>query len=558
MKWFSDLSALQPVAYAVLILTVVAVIGLAIGHIKVRGIQLGVAGVLFAGIIFGHFHLTLTPETLGFVRDFGLILFVYTIGIQVGPGFLTSLRRQGLPLNALAVGIVLCGAALTVAGSWLLHIDMAAAVGIFSGATTNTPSLGAAQEALKQTPGIDAARASLPALGYAVAYPFGIIGIILAMVLLRVFLKVDPAKEAKAFETEQLSATEPLHRMNVRVCNHNLNGLRLHEIPSKDALGVVISRVKYLGETEVSVANADTILHEGDILLAVGTAKSLHEFCLIVGQESPEDLMETPGHVVFQRFVVTRKAVLGKTIRELELTQRYGVTVTRVMRSEIEMTAVPNLTLQFGDSLQVVGKEADIAKVAAVLGNSVKELNRTSFTTMFIGIALGVLLGMHPFSISNLPMPVRLGLAGGPLIVAIVMSRIGRIGNLLWYMPLTANLALRELGITLFLACAGLKAGEHFFEILFSSQGPIWMACGAIITLVPLLLAAFVGRFFMKQNFINLCGLLSGSMTDPPALAFANAINNSDAPSVAYATVYPLTMLLRILVAQLLVVCFVR
>jgi putative transport protein len=558
MKWFADLSASQPVAYAVLILAAVAVSGLAIGHVKVRGIQLGVAGVLFAGLFFGHFHLTLTPETLGFVRDFGLILFVYTIGIQVGPGFLTSLRRQGLPLNALAAGIVFCGAALTVASSWLLHIDMAAAVGIFSGATTNTPSLGATQEALKQIPGMDPVRMGLPALGYAVAYPFGIIGIILSMVLVRGILRIDPATEAKAFESDQRSAAEPLHRKNVRVCNRNLDGLRLHEIPSKDALGVIISRVKYLGESEVSVANSETILHVGDILLAVGTAKSLHEFCLIVGQESPEDLMETPGHVVFHRFVVTRKEILGKTIRELELAQRYGVTVTRVMRAEIEMTAVPNLTLQFGDRLHVVGKEPDIAKVGAIVGNSVKELNRTNILTIFIGLALGVLLGIHPFTLANLPMPVRLGLAGGPLIVAIVLSRVGRIGTLVWYMPLSANLALRELGIALFLACAGLKAGEHFFEILFSSQGPTWMACGAMITLLPLLLAAFAGRFFLKENFFNLCGLLSGSMTDPPALAFANAINNSDAPAVAYATVYPLTMLLRILVAQLLVVCFVR
>ncbi|MCE9610728.1 MAG: putative transporter [Chthoniobacter sp.] len=532
--------------------------GLALGHIKIRGIQLGVAGVLFAGIVFGHFHLTLTPETLGFVRDFGLILFVYTIGIQVGPGFLTSLRRQGLPLNSLAVGIVLCGAALTVACAWLLHIDMAAAVGIFAGATTNTPALGAVQEALKQLPAIDPVRASLPALGYAVAYPFGIIGIILSMVLIRMLLRIDPAAEAKAFATEQETGTEPLLRMNVRVCNRNLNGLRLHEIPGKDTLGVVVSRVKYLGEDEVSVANAETVLHEGDLLLAVGTGRNLHEFCLIVGQESREDLMETPGPVAFERFVVTRKEILGKTIRELELTQRYGVTVTRVLRSEVAMTAVPNLTLQFGDALRVVGKAADIARVGPVLGNSVKELNRTSFIAMFIGIGLGVLLGIHPFALPGLPMPVRLGLAGGPLLVAIVLSRLGRIGTLLWYMPLNANLALRELGITLFLACAGLKAGEHFFAILFSGQGPLWMACGAIITLVPLLLGAFVGRFLLKENFINLCGLLSGSMTDPPALAFANAINNSDAPSVAYATVYPLTMLLRILVAQLIVVCCVR
>jgi putative transport protein len=556
MKWLADLSAHQPVAYAVLILSAVAVVGLAVGQVRVLGIRFGVAGVLFAALFFGHYKLSLPPETLGFVRDFGLILFVYTIGIQVGPGFLTSLRRQGLPLNLLATGIVLCGAALTVASSWLLKIDMAAAVGIFAGATTNTPSLGAAQEALKQMPGLDPAAASLPALGYAVAYPFGIVGIILAMVLLRAILRIDPVKEAKAFELEQESGHEPLQRMNIRVRNPNMVGLRLHEIPGKDSLGIVISRIKYLGETEVCVANADTVLHEGDIVLAVGTPRSLHELCLIMGAESPEDLMETPGPVTFDRFMVTRKEILGKTIHELELTQKYGVTVTRVSRADVEMSAVPALKLQFGDMLQVVGKEADIAKVASVLGNSVKDLNRTNFIPMFVGIGLGILLGIYPMSFANMPMPVRLGLAGGPLLAAIILSRIGRIGSLLWYMPLNANLALRELGITLFLACAGLKAGEHFFEILFTTQGLLWMACGAVITLVPLLLAAWVGRGFMKLNFINLCGLLAGSMTDPPALAFANAVNNSDAPSVAYSTVYPLTMLLRILVAQLLVLLF--
>lgn len=556
MKWLTDFASTQPVAYAVLILAGVATLGLAAGHVKVRGIRLGVAGVLFAGILFGHLHLTLSPETLGFVRDFGLILFVYTIGIQVGPGFLTSLRRQGLPLNALAVGIVLCGALLTIASSKLMHIDMAAAVGIFAGATTNTPSLGAAQEALKQMPGFDPAQAGLPALGYAAAYPFGIIGIILAMVIVRSLSRIDAAKEAAAFAREQDIGNEPLQRMSIRVRNPNLIGLRLHEIPSKDALGVVISRVKYLGEAEVIAATADTVLHEGDLVLAVGTPSGLREFCLIVGTESPEDLMETPGSVTFERLVVTRKAILGKTIRELKLTQQYGVTVTRVMRADVELSAIPQLKLQFGDTLQVVGKEADIAKVVSVLGNSIKDLNRTNFMPMFIGIGLGILLGLYPVSFANMPMPVRLGLAGGPLIAAIVLSRIGRIGTLLWYMPLNANLALRELGITLFLACAGLKAGEHFFQVLFTTQGLQWIACGAVITLVPLLLAAWVGRFFMKLNFINLCGLLSGSMTDPPALAFANAINNSDAPSVAYATVYPLTMVVRILVAQLLVVFF--
>lgn len=556
MKWFADFAATQPVAYAVFILVAVAVFGLSIGHVKVRGVKLGVAGVLFAGIFFGHFKLTIPVDILGFVRDFGLILFVYTIGIQVGPGFFTSLRRTGLPLNLLAMGVVLLGAVLTIASSRLMHIDMAAAVGIFAGATTNTPSLGAAQEALKQMPGFDAGRAGLPALGYAAAYPFGIIGIILAMVIVRAISRIDAAKEAAAFALEQDAGHEPLQRMTVRVRNPNLVGRKLHEVPGRESLGVVVSRIKYLGEEEVIAANSDSVLHEGDLLLAVGTLRNLREFCVIVGTESPEDLMETPGSVTFQRFVVTRQEILGKTIRELELTQRYGVTVTRVMRADVEMSAVPALALQFGDTLQVVGKEADVAKVAAVLGNSVKDLNHTNFMPMFVGIGLGILVGLYPMSFGNMPMPVRLGLAGGPLIVAIILSRIRRLGTMLWYMPLNANLALRELGITLFLACAGLKAGQHFFEVLFSTQGLLWMACGAVITLVPLLVAAWVGRCFMKLNFINLCGLLSGSMTDPPALAFANAINNSDAPSVAYATVYPLTMLVRILVAQLLIVFF--
>ena len=556
MKWFIDLSIAQPVAYAVLILACVAVLGLAVGHVKIRGVRLGVAGVLFAGILFGHLRLTIPLETLVFVRDFGLILFVYTIGIQVGPGFFSSLRRQGLPLNLLAAGIVFCGAILTIAISRLLHIDMAAAVGIFAGATTNTPSLGAAQEALKQSPGFDPSQAGLPALGYAAAYPLGIVGIILAMVILRRVLRIDPANEARAFGLEQISAHEPLRRMSIRVRNSNLSGLKLHQIPGRDALGVIISRVKYLGETEVTVANSDTVLHEGDLLLAVGAPDRLKEFCLIVGAESPEDLMETHGPVTFERVIVTRKAILGKTIRELELTQHHGVAVTRVTRADIEMTAVPALKLQFGDMLQIVGKEADIATVASVLGNSVKDLNQTHFMPIFIGIGLGILLGLCPVSFPHMPMPVRLGLAGGPLIVAILLSRIGRIGSMIWYMPPNANLALRELGITLFLACAGLKAGEHFFQVLFTAQGLLWMACGSAITLAPLLLAAWVGRAFMKMSFTNLCGLLAGSMTDPPALAFANAINQSDAPSVAYATVYPLTMLVRILAAQLLVVFF--
>jgi putative transport protein len=556
MPWFTELSVNQPIAYTVLVLALIGVFGLTLGQIKVLEIRLGVAGVLFAGIVFGHFKVTLTAETLGFVRDFGLILFVYTIGLQVGPGFFTSLRRQGLPLNLLALGIVLCGAGLTLAAWRFGHIELAAAVGIFSGATTNTPSLGAAQEALKQMSGGDTVTAGLPALGYAIAYPFGIIGIVVTMVALRGFLRIRSEEELKAFEHEQEAGHTTLHRMNIRVGNRNLNGLKLHEIPGRESLGVIISRIKYLGESEVNVANAQTVLHEGDVVLAVGTPNSLHEFCIIVGEESPEDLMEVPGPITFERVVVTRKELLGRTLRQLHFTQQYGVAVTRVLRGAVELSAVPNLTLQFGDLLQVVGKEADVKKVARLVGNSVEELNRTNFIAMFLGIGFGVLLGLCPLPLYGMPVPVRLGLAGGPLLAAIVLSRLGRIGPLVWYMPLNANLALRELGITLFLACAGLKAGEHFMEVLIAGEGVRWMVAGAAITVLPLLLISLLGRWLLKLNFITLCGLLAGSMTDPPALAFANAINKSDAPAVAYATVYPLTMLLRIVVAQLLVVCF--
>jgi putative transport protein len=557
MHWFGQLNTTQPIAAAILVLSGVIILGLALGSLRVRRIGLGVAGVLFAGIFFGHCGLTPSPGILGFVREFGLILFVYTIGMQVGPGFLSSLKRQGLPLNLLAGAVVVLGGVTTLVLARLLQIDVAAAVGIFAGATTNTPALGAAQEALRSLPDVDAGRAGLPALGYAVAYPFGIIGIILSMLVLRAGLRGATTDEPA--ETGADSAREDtVERMTIVVTNANLNGLKLHQIPGKEKLGVIVSRIRYAGESEVQPANAATVLHVGDTLLAVGRRANLEEFCLIVGRATRENLTRAPGRVVRRRFVVTNKEVLGKTLRELTLTQRFGVTVTRVTRADIEMTAVPNLKLQFGDMVQVVGNEADLDQAATALGNSVAELNHTNLIPLFVGIGLGVLVGLLPFSFGGMPTPVRLGLAGGPLLAAIVLSRIGRIGPLLWYMPVNANTLLRELGIALFLACAGLKAGEHFFEVLLEGSGWLWMACGAVVTLLPMLVVSLLGRRIVKLNFANLCGLLAGSMTDPPALAFANSINRSDAPAVAYATVYPFTMLLRIVTAQLLVLLFCR
>ncbi len=548
----------QPVAQAIVVTAIVVTLGLALGSVKFRGIGLGIAGVLFVGILCRHLGLSISPELLPFIRDFGLILFVYTIGMQVGPGFFTSLRRQGLPLNLLASGIVVLGGVTTLVLAWALKLDLAVAVGIFAGATTNTPSLGAAQEALNALTGIAADRLALPAMGYAIAYPFGILGIILTMVGLRTWLRIDTGAELARLNSEQQSKHEPLERRNFIVTNPNLNGLRLHQIPGKTQLGAVVSRIRYLGEDEVFPADKGTVVHEGDVILAVGTRETLREFGLIVGRETQEDLKKGPGQVVDRRFVVTRKQVLGCTLQEVGLAERFGVAVTRVTRADLEMTAVSDLRLQFGDILRVVGTEEEMTLVEPVLGNSIKGLSYTNLIPVFLGILLGVVVGLYPIPLPGVPTPVRLGLAGGPLIVAILLSRLGRIGPLVWYMPANANILLREFGIALFLASAGLKAGEHFFELLFSNQGLVWLLSGAAVTLIPLLLMSLVARYLLRLNFIHLCGLLAGSMTDPPALAFANAVNKSDAPSVAYATVYPFTMLLRILIAQLLIVLFCR
>jgi putative transport protein len=558
MNWIQNLSSHQPVAGAVVVIAIIVTLGLALGSLKIRGIGLGIAGVLFVGIFASHCGLSISSELLSFIRDFGLILFVYTIGMQVGPGFFTSLRRRGLPLNLLAAVVVLLGGMVTVILAWALHIDLAAAVGIFTGATTNTPALGAAQEALRSLPDFSADRHGLPAMGYAVAYPFGILGIILTMIGLRAVLKINLSRENSALLEEQKSTRDPLERRNFVVTNPNLNGLKLHQLPGKAQLGVIVSRIRYVGEREVLPADNGTVIHVHDVIHAVGTRQSLDEFGLIIGRETEEDLRKGPGLVIDKRFVVTNKEILGHTLRELGLTERFGVTVTRVTRADIEMTAVPDLQLQFGDMLRVVGTDDEITKVATVLGNSLKELSYTNLIPVFLGILVGVIVGLYPISLPGVPTPVRLGLAGGPLIVAILLSRIGRIGPLVWHMPANANVLLREFGIALFLACAGLKAGEHFFEVLLSSQGLLWLLIGACITLLPLLIVSLVARRLMKLNFVHLCGLLAGSMTDPPALAFANAVNKSDAPSVAYATVYPFTMLLRILVAQLIVLIFCR
>jgi len=546
MNWLTELQLSQPIAWAVLTLMLVAVAGLALAQIKVKGVGIGVTGVLFAGIVAGHFGMRIDDAILEFVRDFGLILFVFTIGLQLGPGFVASFRKQGLTLNLLASAIVVLGAGMTIGTAYFLKINRFASLGLFSGATTNTPSLGAIQQMLKTLGGKDAENAGLPALAYAAAYPGAVVGIIGVILLLRLVCR-NPSG------TAHVEAAEPcrLERTALLVENPNLENLSIGEIPGRD--GVVVSRIKHRDAAEVETANEHTILHGGDVILAVGTRTALNDVRLVVGRASEVNMLNS-GKVISQRVIVTRQDVLGKTLAQLNLAERFGVAVTRVARAEIEMTAVRGLQLQFGDMLQVVGDENALEEVGRLLGNRLQALQETNFMPIFIGIALGVLAGAIPIALPHFPVPVRLGMAGGPLILAIILGRIGRIGPLVWYMPASANNAFRELGIALFLACVGLKAGGKFVETVFSNEGLHWLLAGMAITVVPLLLVGVIARFAVKLNFATISGLLAGSMTDPPALAFAHTIAASDLPLVAYATVYPLAMLLRIVTAQILVV----
>ena len=559
MDWLRQLVTQgEGVAHAVLVISTVAAAGLALGSVRARGVGLGVAGVLFAGLAAGHVGLEINHEIQEFAREFGLILFVYTIGVQVGPGFIASLRRNGLPLNLMAGAIVLLGVGVTLA---VFHLFMdkgefPVAVGLFSGATTNTPSLAAAQQALKDVPGIDADAVKLPGLGYAIAYPFGIVGIIVSMVLIRALFRVSIPAEAEALARSEAAGEERLETINLEVRNPNLAGRTLRQVPTFADSGVVISRVMKGGKA--MVARSDLVLDVGDVLHAVGPRERLDDLRLVVGGESSVDIKALPGPISSRRILVTRSGSLGRSVQELDLGNRFGVRVTRINRADVELAPRPGVRLQFGDNVVVVGEEEALKRVATELGDSVKRLNHPQIIPIFLGIALGVILGSWPIPVPGLPAPVRLGLAGGPLLVAIVLSRLGNVGPLVWHMPISANFMLREVGIVLFLACVGIRSGDRFVETLVNGHGLRWMMCGALITLVPLLVVGIIARLVTRLNYLPLSGLLAGSLTDPPALAFAGTMTGSDAPGVAYATVYPLVMLLRVLCAQGMVLWFFR
>lgn len=551
MDFLYPLFSPHSAAWSVFVIMVVSAGGLALGNIRAAGINLGIAGVLFSGILFGHFGLQVDHVTLEFLRDFGLILFVYSIGTQVGPGFFSSFKKQGIQLNLLAAAVVLGGIAATLGVARLAGFDIATAVGMYSGAVTNTPSLAAAQQALAA---ISPEAANAASVGYALAYPGAILGIILTMILIRWLFKAQAERDMQEVHGEK--AASSLLNASITVENKNLEGLRIKDIPAIKELGVVVSRVYHAGQ--LGVAHDDTVIHSGDVLLAVGLEETLKKFTLVVGSKSETDLRKLPSRILHSRVIVTHKEVIGKTLAELNLESRYDVVATRVARADVEFLVSESYTLQFADNLVIVGEADAVAKAAVLLGNSPKDLNHPQLIPAFIGIAAGVVLGSVPISLPGLDAPVKLGLAGGPLIMAIVLSYIQHIGPLNWYLPPAGNLMLRELGIVLFLACVGLKAGGRFFETLLHGGGVYIVLFSFLITVLPILIVGIFAKVKLKLNYMSLCGALAGSMTDPPALAFANAMSPSNLPAMSYATVYPLVMILRVISAQVLVLLFFR
>lgn len=549
---------MSDIALTVSILALVAVVGLFLGNVKFRGIGLGIGGVLFGGIIVGHFvsqaGMTLSSDMLHVIQEFGLILFVYTIGIQVGPGFFASLRVSGLRLNLFAVLIVIIGGLVTAILHKLFDIPLPVVLGIFSGAVTNTPALGAGQQILRDL-GTPMEMVDQMGMSYAMAYPFGICGILFTMWMLRVIFRVNVETEAQQHESSRTNGGALIRTINIRVENPNLHDLAIKDVPILNGDKIICSRLKR--EETLKVPSPDTIIQLGDLLHLVGQPADLHNAQLVIGQEVDTSLSTKGTDLRVERVVVTNENVLGKRIRDLHFKERYDVVISRLNRAGVELVASGDISLQFGDILNLVGRPSAIDAVANVLGNAQQKLQQVQMLPVFIGIGLGVLLGSIPVFVPGFPAALKLGLAGGPLIMALILGRIGSIGKLYWFMPPSANLALRELGIVLFLSVVGLKSGGDFVNTLVNGEGLSWIGYGALITAVPLITVGILARMLAKMNYLTMCGMLAGSMTDPPALAFANNLHpTSGAAALSYATVYPLVMFLRIITPQLLAVLF--
>lgn len=554
MEWLYDLFTKTSIAQSIIIYGLVIAIGIWLGRLKIAGISLGITWVLFAGLAFSYAGIEIDKSTEHFVKEFGLILFVYAIGLQVGPGFWASLKRNALANNVLALTIVASGVIITGLFSYFSSNSVSVMTGVMSGAVTNTPGLAAAQAAVKDLQ-VAAEDKSLITLAYAVTYPLGVFGIIGSLILLKKIFRIDINKEQLFQKRLSFRRTNKPLSVHLNLENKQLIGTPLRRLFELLKEPVVISRMFHKGE--IITPTPDIVFAEGDVLLVVASRKVIEELKLLIGPESNMNLKQAKdSDLVSAYIVVTRKEVTHRRLGDINELHQHEFTLTRLNRAGIEMVPHGDLFLQLGDMVKVVGTEEGIKEVTAALGNSLKKLEVPDLAPIFMGIVLGVLLGSVPFYVPNMPVAVKIGMAGGPLIIALVLSRFGNLLYLNNYTTLSANLMIRELGISLFLASVGLSSGKNLSDAFADGRGWIWIGMGIVITMVPLLLAGIIARKYFRKTYFEICGLLAGASTDPPALAFATRFTGSDIPSVTYATVYPLTMILRIVAAQLLVLFF--
>ena len=543
-------------ASSVLLYSFVIFTGIWLGKVKIFGVSLGVTFVLFVGILMGHFGYAVEADTLHFLREFGLILFIFSIGMQVGPGFFSSFKEGGISLNLLAM----LGIAINVGVTLAIYFIQGGAdgdtnfmqmVGIMSGAVTNTPGLGAAQQSVLQVNSEAYGVSQEMSMGYAAAYPLGVVGIIASMLIIKKVFRIDTDKEIQAVEEEQHSSQLQPHMLTVRVSNDLICGLSLSKLHTVITSNFVVSRIEK-PDGEVVIPTAEEALELNDLVLIVCSVQDEEVFTRFIGPKEEKKWERKDSPVVSRRIVITKPEYNGTKLGSLHLRRGYALNATRVNRAGVDLLASPSLHLQLGDRITVVGQLPDIERLADKLGNSMRRLNEPNLITMFIGIFLGILVGSIPLQFPGMSVPMKLGLAGGPLVVAILISAYGYKIHLVTYTSTSANLLLREIGICLFLSSVGIAAGQGFAE---TPLGAWWVLYGVLITMIPLLVVGIVARKRHRTNFLSIMGLMAGGYTDPPALAYANKVANNDAPSVSYSTVYPLTMFMRVIVAQILVLC---
>lgn len=532
--------------------------GVFVGRLKLAKVSLGVSAVMFTGVFLGHLGYRMNDEILHFVRDFGLILFVYTIGIQVGPSFFSSFKSEGLKFNILAVSCVLLGGIITFILFKTTGLSIENLVGIMSGSVTNTPGLGAAKATLEEVKNQFPNRVfEDPAIGYAITYPMGVLGIILIIIFSKIILKINPELEMRKFRLAKINSEFPIISKKIRIINEEVVGKTLHQVIKESGYNIIISRLKHSGSDAVISPTLDTKIQMRDVLMIVGIESELDHFTKIVGRPSTNQFIETGNDIIAKNFFVTKETAMHKKLSELDLYNQYDLKVTRVFRAGKEMVARPSLELFYGDKLKIVGTEESLKEAERIVGNSEKKLMEPDFLSLFGGLLIGIIIGSIPIMIPSLPTPIKLGFAAGPLITALFISRYGGISFIHSYINNGAIYFMKDLGICMFFAAVGIHAGEGFYENFVKYNGWVWLLYGSAVTFIPLILMVIIGRGFMKINFLQLSGIMSGSYTDPAALSFSTNYLESDVPLQSYAQVYPLVTIFRIFVAQILILLLI-